>query len=44
MIANEIREKFLDFFKKRGHLAQPSAPLSTDDPELMFTIAGMVPF
>ena len=44
MIAENIRQKFLEFFKKRGHLLQPSAPLSTDDPELMFTIAGMIPF
>jgi len=44
MIANEIRQEFLNFFKRRGHLIQPSASLSTEDPELLFTIAGMVPF
>ncbi|MFQ6066742.1 MAG: alanine--tRNA ligase, partial [bacterium] len=44
MTGNEIRRRFLDFFKERGHLIQPSAPLSVDDPTLLFTIAGMVPF
>ena len=44
MKVDEIRERFLKFFEKRGHLVQPSAPLSVDDPELLFTIAGMVPF
>ncbi|RLE10860.1 alanine--tRNA ligase [Candidatus Aerophobetes bacterium] len=44
MTADEIRQKFLDFFRQRGHLVQPSASLSTDDPQLLFTIAGMVPF
>ena len=44
MTGNEIRRRFLDFFKERGHLIQPSAPLSIDDPALLFIIAGMVPF
>jgi len=44
MKVDEIRERFLKFFEKKGHLVQPSAPLSVDDPELLFTIAGMVPF
>jgi alanyl-tRNA synthetase len=44
MTGNEIRRRFLDFFKERGHLVQPSAPLSINDPTLLFTIAGMVPF
>ena len=43
MTGNKIREEFLDFFKQRGHLIQPSAPLSINDPTLLFTIAGMVP-
>jgi len=44
MESNEIRRRFLDFFEQKGHLIQPSAPLSVNDPELLFTIAGMVPF
>jgi len=44
MTGNEIRRRFLEFFKERGHLIQPSAPLSIDDPALLFIIAGMVPF
>jgi len=43
MIGNKIREEFLDFFRQRGHLIQPSSPLSINDPTLLFTIAGMVP-
>jgi len=44
MQADEIRFKFLDFFRRKGHLVHPSSPLATQDPELLFTIAGMVPF
>jgi len=45
MVSEEIRQRFLNFFKQRGHLIQPSAPLSIKkDPHLLFTIAGMVPF
>lgn len=44
MRGDEIRARFLSFFEKRNHLIQPSAPLSVDDPALLFTIAGMVPF
>jgi len=44
MTANEIRRRFLDFFRQRGHLVRSSASLSTNDPHLLFTIAGMVPF
>ena len=44
MRGDEIRQRFLSFFQKRGHLLQPSGPLSLDDPALLFTIAGMVPF
>ncbi|PRX09951.1 UNVERIFIED_ORG: alanyl-tRNA synthetase [Martelella mediterranea] len=42
---NEIRSTFLDFFKRNGHEVVPSSPLVPhNDPTLMFTNAGMVPF
>ncbi len=42
---NEIRKTFLDFFAANGHEIVPSAPLvPINDPTLMFTNAGMVPF
>jgi alanyl-tRNA synthetase len=42
---NDIRSGFLDFFKARGHTIVPSAPLvPQNDPTLLFTNAGMVPF
>ena len=40
----DIRKEFLDFFEKKGHKVYPSAPLVPDDPSLLFTNAGMVPF
>lgn len=40
----EIRQRWLDFFEQRGHTVVPSASLVSDDPSLMFTVAGMVPF
>lgn len=40
----EIAQRFLDYFEKNGHTIVPSASLVTDDPALLFTIAGMVPF
>ena len=39
----DIRKKFLEFFKSKGHKVYPSAPLVPDDPTLLFTNAGMVP-
>jgi alanyl-tRNA synthetase len=42
---NEIRSTFLDYFARAGHTVLPSSPLvPRNDPTLMFTNAGMVPF
>lgn len=42
---NDIRRIFLEFFEKQGHQIVSSAPLIPhQDPTLMFTNAGMVPF
>ena len=45
MTSEEIRRKFLEFFKNKGHEIVPSAPLVIqNDPTLMFTNAGMNQF
>src|SRR5262245_43926734 len=43
--SNDLRARFLEFFRQRGHAVVPSSPLVPgDDPTLLFTNAGMVQF
>ncbi|MFH1783506.1 MAG: alanine--tRNA ligase [bacterium] len=43
--SDQIRSKFLEFFKGRGHEVVPSSSLvPANDPSLLFTSAGMVQF
>ncbi|MDP4148487.1 MAG: alanine--tRNA ligase [Bacteroidota bacterium] len=45
MTSAEIRRKFLDFFRTKGHTIVPSAPIVIkNDPTLLFTNAGMNQF
>ena len=45
MTSQKIRQKFLDYFKSKGHLIVPSAPIVLkDDPTLMFSNSGMTQF
>jgi alanyl-tRNA synthetase len=37
-------DSFLSYYKDRGHRIVESAPLKPEDPTLLFTAAGMVPF
>jgi alanyl-tRNA synthetase len=41
---SEIRQTFLDFYAQREHKVLPSASLVPEDPTVLLTIAGMVPF
>ena len=44
MKAIEIRNKYLNFFKSKGHSVIPSAPvIPENDPSVLFTTAGMQP-
>jgi len=45
MLSSEIRQKFLNFFEKRGHAVIPSASLvpNKSDSSVLFTTAGMQP-
>ena len=40
----EIRAAFLKFFEQRGHKPMASASLVPEDPTVLLTIAGMLPF
>jgi alanyl-tRNA synthetase len=40
----EIRQAFLDFYSQRGHQPLPSGSLVPEDPTVLLTIAGMLPF
>jgi len=45
MKSQEIRSKFLEFYKGKSHTIVPSSPMVLkDDPTLMFTNSGMAPF
>ena len=44
MSSAELREKFLNFFERRGHKIAPSSSLIPDDPSVLLTTAGMQQF
>ena len=41
---DEIRKAFLDFYEQKAHKVIPSSSLIPDDPTVLLTIAGMLPF
>lgn len=44
ILASEIRQKYLDFFRSKQHAIIPSAPLVPEnDPSVLFNTAGMQP-
>ncbi|CAN5731453.1 hypothetical protein BH24ACT15_BH24ACT15_13950 [soil metagenome] len=44
MKTSDIRSAFLEFFRAQDHRVLPSASLIPQDPTLLLTVAGMVPF
>ncbi|MDH5528200.1 MAG: alanine--tRNA ligase [Nitrospirota bacterium] len=45
LTSSQIRDAFVAYFQEHGHLFVPSSPLiPQNDPTLLFTNAGMVPF
>lgn len=44
MSGASIRQTFLDFYAAKGHRILPSASLVPEDPTVLLTIAGMLPF
>ncbi len=44
MTSKEIREKFIEYFKRHGHAIVPSSSLIPDDPSVLLTTAGMQQF
>ncbi len=44
LTGSEIRDKFLNFFAQRQHQILPSGSLVPEDPTVLLTIAGMLPF
>ncbi len=41
---DEIRKAFLEFYEKKAHKVIPSSSLIPEDPTVLLTIAGMLPF
>ena len=45
MTGNEIRKKYIDYFKNKNHtIVRSSSLIPNDDPTLLFTNAGMIQF
>ncbi len=44
MKTNQLRKKYINFFKEKGHRLFPSDSLVPDDPSVLFTSAGMNQF
>jgi len=44
MTSQELRQKFIEFFKSKGHVAVPSSSLIPDDLSVLLTTAGMQQF